>query len=370
MDYEYKKQVSVDSLLGVHDKHEITCPRINPLQFDTECATKIYKVSLDFDPSDLKLNLTELFKAMNDLDKWSTDILAVLNNLPEIKKYIILSEAFLTDHEYTQRLEDLEIDHKPEITEYAESINGLIEEWQTYRNDYAEAHTEELKQQTLLEEQEKELLFLKLNGKDLEDCMGLIEFYKDEVYEQTEKKDDAKTNFERYVKDDFEKQVKQFSYFLEDVRNRNDDLRCGIGEIKTQMEKHVKELLNIYQPDEYLDLKFGIQPSVANLGVLFNDTETDTRNEKVNFKSFALGMRAKRFITFEQLNTLIDLNEKEVDNTDHREVKKSAILDMLKTNGVITIRYYNDQKEYAKNRDAYTEQQLNAPLYKPKFKNG
>lgn len=75
MTYEYKKQVSIDSLLGVHERHEITCPRINPLQFDTENASKAYKVELDFDPQHLKLNLKELFVAMNDLDQWSKGVL-------------------------------------------------------------------------------------------------------------------------------------------------------------------------------------------------------------------------------------------------------------------------------------------------------
>lgn len=95
--------------------------------------------------------------------------------------------------------------------------------------------------------------------------------------------------------------------FLEDVRDRNDDLRCGIGEIKTQIEKHAKELLNIYQPDEYLDIKYGIEPSVANIGVIFNDTETDARNVNVNFKSFVAGLRAKLFITSEQARKLDDM---------------------------------------------------------------
>lgn len=366
MAYEYKKQVSVDSLLGVHGKHEITCPRINPLQFDAECASKTYKVELDFDPQHLKLNLKELFVAMNDLDQWSKDVLDVLNNLPEIKQHIILSEAFLTDHQYKQRLEDLETDHKPEITEYAEIINGLIEEWQEYRNDFAEAHTEELKQQALLEEQEKELLLLTVKGEDTDDCLGLIEFYKDEVYEQTDKKQDAHKKFERYVKDEFEKKVRQFSYFLEDVRDRNDDLRCGIGEIKTQIEKHAKELLNIYQPDEYLDIKHGIEPSVANIGVIFNDTETDSRNVNVNFKSFVVGLRSKRFITSEQAKILDDMAV--VVGPNYKEDRKTAIMDMLKTNGVITVRYYNDQKEYINNKDSYTQEQLNKPLYKQKFK--
>lgn len=367
MGYEYKKQVSVDSLLGIHEKHEITCPRINPLQFDAECASKAYKVELDFDPKHLKLDLKELFTAMNDLDQWSKDILEVLNQLPEMKQYIILSEAFLTDHQYKQRLEDLETDHKPEITEYAEIINGLIEDWQECRNEVAEAHTEELKQQALLEEQEKELLLLTVNGEDTDDCLGLIEFYKDEVYEQTDKKQDAYKKFERYIKEDFEKKVKKFSYFLENVRDRNDDLRCGIGEIKTQIEKHAKELLNIYQPDEYLDIKHGIEPSVANIGVIFNDTETDARNVNVNFKSFVVGLRSKLFITSEQARKLDEMAV--VVGPNYKEDRKIAIIDMLKTNGVTTIRYYNDQKEYIKNRDMYIEENINKPLQKSKLKN-
>ena len=86
MGYEYKKQVSVDSLLGVHEKHEITCPRINPLQFDAECSSKAYKVELEFDPKHLKLDLKELFTAMNDLDQWSKDILDVLTH-PLVEPY-------------------------------------------------------------------------------------------------------------------------------------------------------------------------------------------------------------------------------------------------------------------------------------------
>lgn len=42
---------------------------------------------------------------------------------------------------------------------------------------------------------------------------------------------------------------------------------------------------------------------------------------------------------------------------------------MLKTNGFITVRYYNDQTEYAKDRESYIEKQINTHLHKTKFKN-
>lgn len=371
MEYEYKKQVSMDSLLGVHDVHDITCPRINVLQFYTSNSTKIYEEDLEQDPKDLKINLKELFKAMDDLDKWSNDIIKLVNKLPENLYNGVLGEVFIRETDYDKLINKLETDYKPEIKEYAVEINGIIEQWQEYRIELEEAKEEEFKQQRLLEKEEKTLLFIKIKGENTDESLSLVEFYKEEVNEQQEKKADAFHNFERYIKDDFKKQVKQFSMFLETVRERNDDLRASISEIKYQIASQSRSTLNLYQPDEYLDLKFGIQPSVANLGVIFNDTETDERNEQVNFKSFLIGMRAKRFITFEQLNTLIDMNSKlEVRfSKESREEKKSTILDMLKTNGFITVRYYNDQKEYAKDRELYIEKQINTPLHKNKFKN-
>jgi hypothetical protein len=370
MGYEYKKQVSMDSLLGAHDVHDITCPRINVLQFYPRHSTKIFEEDLEQDPKDLKINLTELFKAMNDLDQWSSDIMKIVNTLPEDLYNAVLGEVFIYETDHDKLVNKMETDYKSEIKEYATEINGIIEQWQDYRTELEEAKEEELKQQKLLEAEEKNVLFLTIKGDDTTDAQALVEFYKEEVIEQQEKKADAFHNFERYIKDDFKKQAAEFSNFLETVRDRNDDIRSTIGEIKYQIASKARTLLNLYQPDEYLDITFGVKPSVVNLGVIFNDTETDERNEQVNFKSFIIGMRAKHFITFEQLNTLMDMNSKsEVKFSEaSREEKKSTILDMLKTNGVITVRYYNDQKEYANDRTDYTEQQLNKPLYKPKFK--
>lgn len=366
MGHDYKKQVSVDRLLGVHDVHDITCPRINVLQFSSRNATRIFEDDLEQEPEALKVNLTELFKAMYDLDQWSNDIIKLVNKLPEHLYNGVLGEVFNYEEDYDKLIDSINTDYKSELREYATEINGLIEQWQDYRHDLLEAKEDERKQQKLLAEQEKELLFLTIKGHNTDECLGLIEFYKGEVQEQQEKKVDALHNFDRYIKEDFKKITREFSSFLETVRERNDDVRVRVGDIKYQIYKQAKSELGLYQPDEYLDRTVGIKENEANLGVLFNDTVVEERNIFVNFKAFVISARSKEFITFDQMNAILDL--KDSFKVSFENERKDLFLGMLKDNGFTTVRYYNDHLEYSKNRDVYTTQELNKTLYKPKFK--
>jgi hypothetical protein len=365
MTYDYKKQVSVDSLLGIHDRHDITCPKINVLQFNPRSSTKIYEEDLEQDPKDLKINLTELFTAMNDLDTWSNQVIKLVNSLPEDLYNAVLGEVLIYESDYGKLMDLIGTDYKSELREYASEINGLIEQWQEYRTELEEAKEEEFKHQKILEKEEKNLLFLTVKGEDTSESLALVEFYKDEVNEQKERKISAFDSFERYIKDDFKKQANEFSTFLETVRERNDDVRTQIGEIKYQISIKAKTFLKIMQPDEYLDVKFGIKPNVANLGVMFNDTITESRNEQVNFNSLLIAMKSKKFITFEQMNHIMD--KKDTFEVSFREERKASIFDALKQNGFNTVRYYNDQREYTNDRNSFTEYQLNKPAQKPKI---
>lgn len=368
MSHDHKKQVSVDRLLGVHDVHDITCPKINVLQFSSRNATRIFENDLEQDPEALKVNLTELFKAMYDLDQWANDIVKIVNTLPEDLYNGVLGEVFNYEEDFDKLIDTINTDYKSELREYATEINGLIEQWQDYRNDLSEAKEEERNQQKLLTAQEKELLFLTIKGENTEECLGLIEFYKGEVQEQQEKKVDALHNFDRYIKEDFQKITREFSSFLETVRERNDDVRSRIGDIKYEIYKQAKSLLNLYQPDEYLDRTVGIKDNEANLGVLFNDTVVEDRNIFVNFNAFVIAARSKQFITFDQMNTILDL--KDTFKVSFEDERKELLLGMLKENGFITVRYYNNHLEYSKNRDGYTTQELNKPVNKQKIKIG
>lgn len=366
MAYDYTKQVGVDSLLGVHQVHDISCPKINVLQFTPRNASRIYENVIEQDPKDLKVDLTELFKVMNDLDKWSEDIIKLLESLPEDLYNKVMGEVFVLESHYDKLKEAMETDHKPSIKEYADEINSLIEQWDIYRLELEDAKQEERVQQRLLDKEEKNVLFLKLKNEDMTDALEMVEFYKGEVEEQKEKKTDAIHHFERYIKEDFEKQITEFTNFLEIVRERNDDVRAAIGEIKYQIFKKGKAELNLYQPDEYLDRIFEIKPKEANLGVIFNDHVVEERNELVNFNAFVIAARKKQFITFEQMNTFMDL--KGTFKESFREERKALLLDMLKENGFTTVRYYNDQKEYAQDKNKYTTVELAKPVSKQKLK--
>lgn len=366
MGQDQRKQVSVDRLLGVHDVHDITCPRINVLQFSSRNSSRIYEEDLEQEPEELKINLTELFKAMYDLDQWSNDIIKLVNKLPEHLYNGVLGEIFSYEEDYDKLIDSINTDYKSDLREYATEINSLIEQWQDYRHDLLEAKEDERKQQKLLAEQEKELLFLTIKGHNADDCLGLIEFYKGEVQEQQEKKIDALHNFDRYIKDDFKKITREFSNFLETVRERNDDVRVKIGDIKYQIYKQAKSELGLYQPDEYLDRTLGIKDNEANLGVLFNDTIVEERNIFVNFNAFVISARSKDFITFDQMNAILDL--KETFKVSFEDERKEVLLGMLKENGFTTVRYYNNHLEYSNNRDGYTTQELNKPVVRQKIK--
>jgi len=347
---EYKKQVSVDALLGIHQKHEITCPKINILQFDRRNSTKIYEEDLEQDPQYLKVELFELLTAINDLNTWANDIVKLVNELPEDLYNAILGNIFSYEKDYEKLINLIDTDYNSELEEYSNDINGLIEQWKEYRIELIEAKQEENIQNRLLEKEQKNLLFLKLEGHDTTDSLSLIDFYQDEVNEQKEKQDYLFNSFERYIKEDFKKSTQEFSRFLEIVRERNDDIRSKIDEIKYQILKNAKEFLNLDQPDEYLDKRFGIKSDTANLGVMFNDTEINERNETVNFATFVLGMKLKKYITFDQLNQLYDLNNT---HTSNRQEKKEKIIEFLKDNKFKTIRYYQDQNDFIKSRDSF-----------------
>lgn len=340
----YRKQVSIDSLLGVHEKHEITCPLINPLQFEGHCATRIYKVDIDYNPKDLTVSLKELNNAIDDLDKWTNGIINIYNNL-EDKSKIQINVSLIIDL--------LETNHKDELKEQASDINGLIEEWLSYRADYKEATTEKKEIERFhIINIEKEILKLKVSKKDASDQEELLDFYKNEITEKDEKIEQAINFFERYVKDDFSEKVVNFSNFLEIVRERNDNLREMVADLKNEIINNYKEELEIYQPDEYLDRLYSPTEKILNIGILSNNTELYHRDESANFRTLIQGLKSKGVIDFTQMGNLMDIS------TEDKEYRKEILLDTLKSNGIKKVRYYDTHHEYKEDRGNFKEQVL------------
>jgi len=343
----YKKQVSIDSLLRVHERHEITCPLINPLQFEGHCATRIYKVDIDYNPKDLTVNLKELNSAIDDLDKWTSGVINVYNNLEDRSK-IQIDVSLIIDL--------LETSHKDELKEQASEINGLIEEWLSYREDYKEASKEKKEIERIhICNTEKEILKLKVSKKDTSEQEELLEFYKNEIIEQDEKIEQAINFFERYVQDDFSEKVVNFSNFLEVVRERNDNLRELVADLKIEIVNNYKEELEIYQPDEYLDRLYPPTENILNIGVLSNNTELYHRDEPANFRTLIQGLKSKGVIDFNQMGDLIDIS------SEDREHRKKILLDTLKSNGIKKVRYYDTHHEYKEDRTNFKEELLIKP---------
>lgn len=355
MEYEYKKQISYDTLLGVQDNHPITCPLINTLKFTGDCSSKIYVVGLNYYPKHLKVNTADLLDTMNALDKWTNGLLDIYETLSEENKNIIGQKI-----DITLLRSILEQYFNDDIKEYQSDINGVIDEWIEYINNFTEANDELIKNKELLEDQEKELLFLKINEKSQDECLSLIEFYQSEINEQVDKKNDITIDFKRYVEEEFNTKTNEFSNFLETVRNRNDDLRSYVEELKYQIIKYEKENLKLYQPDHYLDLKFGKEKGVVNIGVLFNDTQSYEKDEDHHFTSLMLGLTKNKIITFDQMKNITE-------NTFTRLYRKKELFEILEKNGYRKIRYYETQHDYLKDKDVFTEQNLNKNTIKYKI---
>lgn len=352
MNFEYKKQVSIDSILGIQEQHTATCPLINALQFTGPMSSKIYEVDLNYNPKDLKISIKPLTTEMDNLLKWSDDLLNIYNNLPEDKKILINNESKISDIESLRN----EIE-KDTIIEMSSEINALIESWIDFQTDLQDLKEEENTEVKNIETTEKDILLLKIKKASTTDAEELLQFYKDELLNVQEKIKDLKDNFDTYIKDDFDRLTNQFSEYLEIVRNRNDDLRGEVGELRYHIVANCKELLNIYQPDEYLDKKFGIKQNIVNIGVLNNNVTYHERNEDKHFHTLALGLRSKKYIDFTQLNKLLDI--KDNDKNRLRIKRKEELFEMLKENGVQKIRYYETQEEYKDNKEIFKEKELN-----------
>jgi hypothetical protein len=352
-------EVSYDQLLGVEFLHPITCPMINPLKFSGLMSSKIYKVEIDYDPSELKVRLKELLLAMSNLDSWSKGLLHKTDQLPEdLKSNFKLKNIF----SIKEIKELIDTDYKEYLIEKASEINSLIESWVEYRNDYYEVIDNiKLKKQEI-EETEKELLLISFSEVDrINDIQGLLNYYKEELEELDDDKKDFEHKFERYVKDDFINETTEFSELLETVRDRNDNLRVKISDLRQDIIKIGKEYFKLYQPVEYLNMIKPEKENEINIGVLFNGTETDYRTPKVSYFNMLARICKKEAISFLEKGSLMDM----YDNKSKNEILES-LSKLLNKKGFNVIRYYFNEQDFLTNKDNYLVTEMKSrPKAKP-----
>ncbi len=351
MEIEYKKQISNDSLLRTHEEHQITCPIINALKFNGESSSKIYEIRLDYDPIELKIDVENLLKSTDDLDKWANSILKLHNELPYTIKEILKNKA---DIDMINNL--IHESYNERLKEYKTDINGLIDQWIDYRSDLKDLKDLENSEINDLEECEKKLLLKKMKNESTADTEELIDFHKNEILNIKEKQEDVYGYFDRYIKEEFEQLTTTFSNELEIIRNRNDDLRSEVGELRYYIIKHCRDLLELYQPDEYLDNKYGITKDTVNLGIFYNTSKANERNEDKHFNGLIIGLKVKKYITFDQMNFLLDIKSEDYEELKYK--RKTELFKCFKENGIKKVRYYKNQKDYIENKNNFKEKDL------------
>lgn len=341
-------ELSYDQLLKIEPTHPITCPLINPLKFCGEMSSMVYEVNLDYNPEDLLVDLKPLLKGIEQLNSWANGIVDTVKSLPE--------DLLKTIQYNKDKIEELlSDDSTQELKEMKNMINGLIEAWQEAIKDREEVFENLKINKNEVENLEKELLLISLTDKSLiEDKVGLINFYNEEIEENEDELKTIEHTFEKYTKPDFEKEVEDFSNLLEEIRSRNDNLREEITSLKRDLITVAKIDLNLYMPTEFLDMNFPENKKSINIGVIFNSLENDFRNYKTNyFKTVkTIGERAK--LTFLEKDSLMDLYGKK-----NKNETISEILNLLKQKGFEKVRYYENENQFLQDKYNFNEVLLN-----------
>lgn len=360
-------QIKKDLILGVHPNHQLTCPYINALQFIENKSSKTYEVELYNSPKHLMINTDELLEAMKDLDKWAHDIINLYKSLPEDIQHKIEEEG-QKQNRIAGITEYLEIDCVEKIKEYETNVNKAINRWETDYQDY----TESLETIKSLEYAVQENEFVMKETKKADVKIILAEEIKEDkltIQSLNDYTDTLLEDFENRVREQFDKYTFEFSYYLEMVRRRNNEIREQVHELRDDIINIAKHKMGYYQPIEYLNHKFGVIDKLSNdksinIGIMNNETDYGNivdfnKDGKWYFLKMVAHLESKNVITEEQ-KKMMTVEMEHNKNMKDPEYRKGKLFKLLQENGFKTIRYYDSLKEYSNNPEqpkvkSYTE---------------
>jgi len=372
------KQIKTDILMGVHDVHPTTCPIINPLKFTGRQSTRVYEIDIDQEPSYLFVDVNELLTAMEDLETWVNDILEKFEELTDERKEELaelVEEIISFRNEY----------HNDKIERFEKEINSLLSDWEKEKKDYEK--TEVIIDQLKKSVEDIEESLDDIDQEENEDAYSEMESHFDDYKDQLSKAEDGlnelKSSFNNDLKYDLEQIIEEFSSYLEDVRTRNSDLRANTYLLRDYIVSETKDILEIYQPDEYLIKKFGIKDvlsgcKILNIGVLHDKTAeyygtrlnyNDHGNEY--FKNLIIDLKSRSIITQEDYDGLREKllsNLKAAEYLDKYNIekavaltstyKKETLFELLREKGFTAVRYYDSPKDYLIDKDLYKIEDL------------
>lgn len=288
------KQVSTDNMLKITKQPESTCPLIDSLIYEKH---KVYDVSINFDPSNLTVNIDYLMETINSLNSWSVDI---INKHKEISEYI------------KNPIEKKEIDSYVEEIIKAQNINNINQLKTTSSN----------------------LNVIILNWKNLYDINSNI-ISKEKTSDNVFEIEKLKLNFNAEIRKKFEIEVDNFKNILEFSRKNNEKLRSNSIYLKSSIMKYLKNDYFLKQPLEHLKEKENGGNNEISLGVL------DT-----NYHSLAL----LRFSKYLKINNIVsEIQERFLDKSRNIE----DMIDILKNLGYSKFYYYESAQDFLNNPENY-----------------
>ncbi len=351
-------QVKKDIIIGVHSKHQLTCPFINALQFISNKSTKAYTVELSESPKNLYINTSELLESMYDLDKWTKEIIEVYKKLPtEIKSDIENNPDKKDRFNLIDELMSIRTEDK--IKEYEQRINSTIKKWEDDNIEYSESlqaienyKIQMLENSILISTTDSEIIKQEYREKNKE--------YNININNLNQYIDDLNEDFETLTREDFDRYTFEFSHYLEMVRRRNNELRETISDLRDEIMTKAKHVMGYYQPIEFLNTKYSAfdklsDKKIINLGIMNNESDYNTiadfnKDGKWYFSKMINFLYSKNALTTSQKFDLINNLEKDP-NMKEMSTKKEKLFESLSENGFEITRYYESVKDFIDNRN-------------------
>lgn len=376
------KQILTDTLLGIHEYHPFTCPFINALIFQGKTCSRVYDIDIEYDPKDLNIYSGELHEAVEGLNKWVIDVIALYENLPDNLKD---EKADLQIDLMIQGIREL-LEFDIDVSQQERDINLLVDRWISVHNEYKALKDEIQNKERALDAAES-MLNINLDDSDIK---SYRESERDRSAADLQLSEDLlqklENEFTHEISELFEYETENYSRNMEQLRTRNDTLREETRALIECLSINFKNEFNFEQPNDYLNRKFGIKDSLSgiktlNIGLIYNNTAFNVNNVdeysdneygKEYLMKLVNDLYKRNIFTYadkqdfkDRVNPFIlirsDYFEKYgIEKSESRtpEFQKNMLLEKLKEHGYKMVRFYDSIEDYMVNKDNFKTVEL------------
>ena len=371
------KQILTDTLLGLHEYHPFTCPFINALIFQGKTCSRVYDIDINHDPKNLEVYSSDLREAIEGLNKWVNEVIALYENLSDNAKF---SKADLEIDLMIQGIRDL-LEFDIDVSNQERDINALVERWETAHNQHKDLTQQITNKERALDVAES-MLNVNLEDSDLK---AYRESERNRCDSDLKLSEDLllvlENEFENEIAELFQYETENYSINMEKLRTRNDTLREETRALMECLLINFKNELDFEQPNDYLNKKFGIKDSLSgiktlNIGLIYNNTPfhvnnvdeyTDNEDGKIYLMKLVDDLCKRNILTTADKHDFEDrvnpfiliradyLAKYGIEKSESRtpEFQKKLLLDKLKESGYQVVRFYENIDDYKTDKENF-----------------